>query len=94
MNSRSYYVYILTNKNNTVFYTGVTNNLEKRMYEHRHKLTSGFTAKYNLGKLVYFEETNDINAAIAREKQIKGGPRRKKIELINRINPDFKDLLG
>jgi len=64
------------------------------MYEHRHKLTSGFTAKYNLGKLVYFEETNDINAAIAREKQIKGGPRRKKIELINRINPDFKDLLG
>ena len=94
MNSRSYYVYILTNKNNSVFYTGVTNNLEKRIYEHRHKLTSGFTAKYNIGKLVYFEETNDINTAIAREKQIKGGSRKKKIEFIKSINPEFKDLLG
>ena len=92
--SRSYYVYILTNKKNSVFYTGVTNNLEKRTYEHRSKLTSGFTAKYNIGKLVYCEETNDVNAAIAREKQIKGGSRKKKIDLIRSINPDFNDLLG
>jgi len=81
----------MTNKSGTL-YTGVTNNLERRIYEHKHHLVKGFTNKYNIDKLVYFEETNDINAAISREKQIKGWLRRKKVALIESMNPGWKDL--
>ena len=81
----------MTNKSGTL-YTGVTNNLERRIYEHKHHLVNGFTKKYKIGKLVYFEETNDINAAISREKQIKGWLRKKKIALIESMNPGWKDL--
>ena len=83
----------MTNKSGTL-YTGVTNNLERRIYEHKHHLVKGFTSKYKIGKLVYFEETNDIHAAISREKQIKGWLRKKKIALIESINPGWKDLSG
>ena len=88
---KTYYVYIMTNKTGTL-YTGVTNNLERRVYEHKHKLIPGFTSKYNITKLVYYEEGNDVNAALAREKQIKGWLRAKKIALIESINPEWKDL--
>ena len=81
----------MTNKSGTL-YTGVTNNLERRIYEHQQHLVKGFTNKYKIEKLVYFEETNDINAAISREKQIKGWLRKKKIALIESINPGWKDL--
>jgi putative endonuclease len=81
----------MTNKSGTL-YTGVTNNLERRIYEHKHHLVKGFTNKYNIDKLVYFEETNDINAAISREKQIKGWLRKKKIALIESMKPGWKDL--
>lgn len=86
-----YYVYIMTNKSRTL-YTGVTNDLNRRVYEHKNKLIKGFTSKYNITKLVYYEEYNDINDAIRREKQIKGWSRKKKIELIESINPEWKDL--
>ena len=89
---RYYYVYILTNWNNKVLYTGVTNDLVKRVYEHKNKLAEGFTKKYNLNKLVYFEATNDVTSAIAREKQIKGWLRTKKNELVESINPEWRDL--
>jgi putative endonuclease len=89
---KSYYVYILTNQYNTVLYTGVSDDLRRRIDEHKKKLVPGFTAKYNLNKLVYFEEGTDISQAIAREKQIKGGSRQKKIDLINRMNPEWRDL--
>jgi putative endonuclease len=89
-----YFVYLMTNKNNTVIYTGVTNDLKRRVYEHKEKLIDGFTKKYNVNKLVYFESTNDINSAIHREKQIKAGSRQKKIDLINSINPEWKDLFN
>ena len=82
----------MTNKNNSVLYTGVTNNLQKRVSEHRNKLIAGFTSKYNVTKLVYYELTNDINSAIKREKQIKAGSRQKKIDLINSINGNWDDL--
>ena len=88
-----YYVYILTNSTNRVLYTGVTNNLEKRLYEHKTKAVNGFTAKYNAHKLVYFETTTDIYSAIQREKQIKSFKRDKKINLINSINPSWSDLM-
>lgn len=87
-----YYVYIMTNENNTVLYTGVTNDLERRIYEHKNKLIEGFTNKYQVAKLVYYEITDDINAAIAREKQIKGWLRRKKVALIEGLNPSWNDL--
>ena len=90
--NKQYYVYILTNKRNTVLYTGVTNDLQRRVYEHREKLVEGFTAKYNVNKLVYYEETESIEAAIMREKQIKGGSRQKKIDLIESMNPKWEDL--
>lgn len=77
---------------NTVLYTGVTNNLIRRMYEHKQKMVSGFTSKYNVVKLVYYEIFNDINEAITREKQIKAGPRKKKVDLVRKINPGFNDL--
>ena len=88
---RQYYVYILTNKSHTL-YTGVTSDLERRVYDHKKKLVPGFTSKYNITQLVYFDETQDIQAAISREKQIKGWLRRKKIALIESVNPEWKDL--
>ena len=87
-----YYVYILTNKYNTVVYTGVTNNLERRLYEHRSHLVDGFTKRYNLNKLVYFETTSDVDSAIEREKQIKGWKRDRKNALIESVNPQWNDL--
>jgi|SRR3989344_799831 len=86
------YIYLMTNLANTVLYTGVTNNLQRRVYEHKEKLIKGFTEKYRITKLVYYEEFNDIEDAILREKQIKGGSRKKKIDLIKSINSEFRDL--
>ena len=77
---------------NSVLYVGVTANLIKRVYQHRNKLVSGFTSQYNVNKLVYYETFEDINEAIKREKQVKGGSRKKKIDLIKLVNPDFNDL--
>lgn len=91
---RQYYVYILSNKNNNVLYTGITNDLIRRVHEHKSKLNSGFTKKYNIEKLVYFEVFEDPEAAIAREKQIKAGSRKKKMMLIQSLNPGWKDLYG
>ncbi len=90
--SKKAYVYIMTNKLNTVLYTGVTSNLIKRVYEHKKKLTNGFTKKYRINKLVYCEVSKDIESAITREKQIKAGSRREKVELINSINKERRDL--
>lgn len=92
MSLRDYYIYILTNKNNTTFYIGVTNDLVRRIHEHKNKVVDGFTKKYKLKKLVYFEQCNDINSAIAREKQLKGWHRDWKLNLIKDMNPQFKDL--
>ena len=89
---RQYCIYILTNQNNTVLYTGVTNNLPRRIYEHKAKLVEGFTKRYNVDKLVYYEVFDQIENAILREKQIKGGSRAKKVALINSINPKWSDL--
>ncbi len=86
-----YYVYIMTNRSKTL-YTGVTNDLMRRVYEHKNKMIDGFTKKYNITKLVYYEETNDIQVAISREKQIKGWLRGKKIALIESVNPKWNDL--
>ncbi len=83
---------MVTNRNNKVLYTGITNNLERRIYEHKNKLVKGFTKKYNVNKLVYFDYTQDIYAAITREKQIKGWTRRKKDELVESMNPGWEDL--
>ena len=92
MFTRQYYVYIATNKANTVLYTGVTNNLARRIYEHKKASISSFSSKYKVVKLVYYEVFEDINEAIRREKQIKGGSRKKKIDLITKFNPLFNDL--
>ncbi len=92
MKIHCYSIYILTNKNNTVLYTGVTNNLTRRCLEHKTKRNKGFTEKYNVDKLIYFEVFNFINMAIKREKQIKGYSRAKKNELINAFNPNCIDL--
>jgi len=89
---KTYYVYMLTNWNNKVLYIGVTNNLERRLYEHKNKLVKGFTYKYNLNKLVYIETTDDINAAITREKELKGWRREKKNNLVETINPSWNDI--
>lgn len=89
--AKQYYVYIMTNYSKTL-YTGVTNDLIRRVYEHKNKMVEGFTKKYNITKLVYFEETGDVEAAIAREKRIKGWLRSKKIALIESANPKWKDL--
>ncbi|MFA6350469.1 MAG: GIY-YIG nuclease family protein [Candidatus Omnitrophota bacterium] len=86
------FVYLMMNKTNTVIYTGVTSNLVKRVYEHRNKLIKGFTGKYNISKLVYYEVFDDLVNAISREKQIKSGSRKKKLDLILSVNPDFNDL--
>ncbi len=82
----------MTNKLNSVIYTGVTSELQKRIYEHKQKLIGGFTKKYNVNKLVYYEVFNDIENAILREKQIKAGSRQKKMDLIRSMNPEFRDL--
>lgn len=87
-----YYVYIMTNKNNTTLYTGMTKDLKRRIYEHKNKLVMGFTRKYNIEKLVYYEIFDDPVNAISREKKIKGGSRKKKIDLIESINPEWRDL--
>jgi putative endonuclease len=87
-----YCVYIMTNAHHTVLYTGVTNNLARRVHEHKNGLGSAFVKKYNVHKLVYYEIGEDVKSMIAREKQIKGGSRKKKIELIHSLNPQWKDL--
>ena len=88
-----YYVYIMANQKGNVIYTGVTNDLLRRVYEHKNHLDQGsFTARYNVEKLVYFEETSDVYSAIAREKQLKGWTRKKKNDLIMKVNPEWKDL--
>ena len=88
-----YYVYILTNKNLTVLYTGVTNDLVRRVYEHKNHLDqNSFTAKYKTTRLVYFEETTDVRAALEREKQIKSWSRERKTDLIVGMNPEWRDL--
>ena len=86
------YVYILTNVGNRVLYTGVTSDLIKRVYEHRNKMVDGFTKKYNVCKLLYYEIFEDMINAITREKQIKGWKRTKKIELLEEMNPKWEDL--
>jgi len=90
--SKQYYIYIMTNTRNTVLYVGVTNDLVRRVYEHKEKLADGFTGKYNIVKLVYYEVFQDIENAILREKQIKAGPRQKKVQLIDSINKEWHDL--
>ncbi len=82
----------MTNWNNYVLYTGMTNDLERRVYEHKNKVIDGFTKKYKLNKLVYYDHTENVDYAIEREKQIKGWSRKKKNELVNSINPEWKDL--
>jgi putative endonuclease len=92
MGSKQYYVYIMTNKGNYALYTGVTNNLHRRVLAHKSGKGSKFTSQYNIKKLVFFEMFGDIHAAIAREKQIKGGSRKNKINMIVSKNPEWKDL--
>jgi putative endonuclease len=92
MRDKMYCVYIMTNQYNTTLYTGVINNLKRRVYEHKSGKGSAFTSRYNLTKLVYYEVTNDVNAAIAREKQIKAGSRQKKVDSVNSMNPEWRDL--
>ena len=90
--SKIYYIYILTNKENGTLYTGITNELVRRVYEHKNKLIDGFTKKYSLDKLVYYEQYSSPSDAILREKQIKAGSRKKKLDLINNFNNSWKDL--
>lgn len=90
--NRSYYVYILSSKRNGTLYIGVTNNLERRLYEHKNGLTPGFTSKYGVKLLMHYEETSDISAAITREKQLKRLGRQAKLQLIEKMNPDWRDL--
>jgi putative endonuclease len=90
--SKEYFVYIMSNKHNTVLYTGVTNDLLRRVWEHKEGSGSAFTSRYRVIKLVYYESYENINLAIAREKQIKGGSRKKKIDLIDSLNPEWNDL--
>ena len=87
-----YYVYIHTNKSNRVMYIGVTNNLERRLYEHKQELVEGFTKRYHVHKLVYYEQTSDIRSAIQREKELKGWLRAKKNALVETMNPTWRDL--
>ena len=90
--SRHGYIYILTNYNHTVLYIGVTSDLIKRIYQHKHKVEDSFTKKYSIDRLVYFEQYENINEAIVREKKLKAGSRKKKVDLINNINPQWVDL--
>ncbi|MGI6783507.1 MAG: GIY-YIG nuclease family protein [Aminivibrio sp.] len=89
---RTYYVYLLANIKNTVLYIGITNNLKRRVYEHKHGLVEGFTKKYRVHKLVHYEEVNDVNVAISREKELKAWRRAKKNTLIEKENPEWNDL--
>lgn len=89
---RVYCVYIMTNKHNTALYTGVTNDLIRRVIEHKEKKVRGFTRRYNITKLLWYDHTSDVSQAIAREKQIKAGSRQKKIDLIEEMNPEWRDL--
>jgi putative endonuclease len=89
---RQYFVYIMTNKKNIVLYTGMTNELARRAWEHKEKQIKGFTSRYNITKLVYYEIFETAYDAISREKQIKAGSRQKKLDLINNVNPEWKDL--
>ncbi len=86
------YIYIMTNKNNKVLYIGVTSDLPRRITEHKTGMIEGFTKKYNTHKLVYVEQYNDIETAIQREKQLKGWSHKKKVDLIERVNPDWEDI--
>ena len=88
-----YYLYILTNDHNTTIYVGITNNIQRRIMEHKNHINLEFSDKYNLHKLVYYETYSDINLAIKREKQLKAGSRKKKTILIESINPDWTDLM-
>ncbi|MBU4311255.1 MAG: GIY-YIG nuclease family protein [Candidatus Omnitrophica bacterium] len=90
--TKSYYVYMLASKRNGALYIGVTNDLIRRVYEHKQGLVEGFTKKYNVNRLVFFEETNDVESAITREKRLKKWNRKWKIELIEKDNPEWKDL--
>ena len=90
---KDYYVYILTNEYNTVLYVGVTNDLVRRVYEHKQKLVDGFTKKYNVNKLVYYEHITDVYSAITREKQIKSMRRQKKLDMVSTANPEWKELV-
>jgi len=90
--NKVYFVYVITNKKHSVLYTGVTNNLIKRVYGHKNKVVKGFSEKYNVNKLVYYEVFDSIETAIMREKQIKAGRRKKKLELINKFNKEWNDL--
>jgi putative endonuclease len=92
MRTHNYFIYFLTNRKNTVLYIGMTNNLERRIYEHKNKLVEGFTKKYNLDKLVYYEQYTDVNLAIQREKELKKWRREKKNKLVESVNPEWKDL--
>jgi putative endonuclease len=92
MGNIDYCIYIMTNQYNTVLYTGVTNNLKRRVWEHKEGLGSIFTSRYKTTKLIYYEVYENINLAIAREKQIKGGSRQKKLDLVNGFNPDWHDI--
>ena len=90
--NKTYFVYILTNFEETTFYIGVTSNLQKRIWEHKNKVIEGFTEKYNVDRLVYYEETNSVETALKREKQLKRWHRQWKINLIKEFNPEMKDL--
>jgi len=92
MKEHHYYIYLLSNWNNKVLYVGMTNNLARRVYEHKNKLVDGFTKRYNVNKLVYYEETQDVHTAISREKEIKKWRREKKNRLIESVNPYWYDL--
>ena len=92
LKENQYYVYIMTNSNSTVLYTGITNDLRKRVFEHKEKLVEGFTKKYNITKLIYYEIFRDSYSAISREKKIKGGSRQRKLDLIDSFNPKWEDL--
>ena len=94
MDEKNYYVYILANKTNSTVYIGVTNDLMRRLWEHRNDMADGFTKQYHVHKLVYYESTTDVNEAIAREKQLKGWRRARKNDLIESVNPAWKDLAG
>ena len=89
---RQFFVYIMTNKGNSVLYTGVTNNLPRRIWEHQQKVRGSFTSRYKITKLVYYEPFDDSVSAITREKQIKAGSRQKKIDLVHHLNPQWQDL--
>ena len=89
---RSYFVYIMTNRTRTVLYTGVTTDLKRRVWQHREKIFEGFTSRYQVERLVYYEMFDDVNSAIAREKQLKAGSRQKKIDLVNALNAEWRDL--